>query len=154
MRLDDQNAAGILAKYDLIVEGVDNFETRFALNRACIALKKPLVSAAVGHFEGQLSTFKPFENPGVLPCYRCFVPEAPPRDAQVNCAEEGVLGVVAGVVGSLAAAEVLKELLRLGASLAGRLLLYDALEGTTRTIALPADPNCPDCAALKGSDGT
>lgn len=145
LRVDAENASGLVGDYDLIVEGVDNFETRFALNRAAIAAKKPLVSAAVGRFEGQLSTFKPYENPGVLPCYRCLVPKEPPREEQVNCAEEGVLGAVTGVIGTLAAMEVLKELLSLGEGLAGRLLLYDGLDATFRTIALPADPACADC---------
>lgn len=149
LRVDDENALGLVADYDLVAEGVDNFETRYALNRALIAARKPLVSAAVGRFEGQLSVFKPFENPGVLPCYRCLVPETPPREAQVNCAEEGVLGAVTGVMGTLAAMEALKELLSIGESLAGRVLLYDGLAGAVRTIGLPADPNCPDCAARK-----
>ena len=147
LRIDDENAPGLVAEYDLVAEGVDNFETRYALNRASIAARKPLVSAAVGRFDGQLSVFKPYENPGVLPCYRCLVPETPPREAQVNCAEEGVLGAVTGVMGTLAAMEALKELLSIGEPLAGRVLLYDGLAGAVRTIGLPADPNCPDCAA-------
>ncbi len=146
VRIDESNAAEIIAGYDLVAEGVDNFKTRYALNRACIDLGKPLVSAAVGRFEGQLSTFKPFEKPGVYPCYRCLVPEEPPRDAQVNCAEEGVMGAVTGVMGTLAAMEVIKEILGLGDSLTGRLMLYDGLAASFRTIALPADPNCPDCS--------
>ena len=146
LRINDNNAAEIFADYDLVAEGVDNFETRYVLNRTAIAAKKPLVSAAVGRFDGQLSTFKPFEKPGVLPCYRCLVPEEPPRNQQVNCAEEGVLGAVTGVIGTLAAMEVLKELLQVGTSLAGRLMLYDGLAGSFRTIALPADPACADCA--------
>ena len=145
LRLDDDNATEIAAGYDLIVEGVDNFNTRYALNRAAIALEKPLVSAAIGRFEGQLAVFKPYEQPGVLPCYRCLVPEEPPRDAQFNCAEEGVLGAVAGVMGTLAAMETIKELLSMGASLAGRLMVYDGLAGTFRTVTLKADPACPDC---------
>ena len=145
LRISEDNAPGIVADYDLVIEGVDNFETRYILNRAAIAAKKPLVSAAVGRFEGQVSTFKPYEKPGVLPCYRCLAPAAPPREAQVNCAEEGVLGAVTGVVGTLAAMEVIKELLSLGTSLAGRLMLYDGLAGQFRTIALKADPACPDC---------
>ncbi len=149
LRVDDENARALVADYDLVAEGVDNFETRYALNRASIAARKPLVSAAVGRFDGQLSVFKPFENPGVLPCYRCLVPETPPREAQVNCAEEGVLGAVTGVMGTLAAMEALKELLSIGEPLAGRVLLYDGLAGAVRTIGLPADPNCPDCAARK-----
>lgn len=146
-RITDANAREIVASYDLVVEGVDNFAARYALNRTCIAEKKPLVSAAVGRFEGQLSTFKPFAQPGVLPCYRCLVPEEPPRDQQVNCAEEGVMGAVTGVMGTLAAMEALKELLSIGESLAGRLMLYDGLAGAFRTVRLPADPACPDCGA-------
>lgn len=144
-RITDQNAREIVAPYDLVVEGVDNFAARYALNRACLAENKPLVSAAVGRFEGQLSTFKPFAQPGVLPCYRCLVPEEPPRDQQVNCAEEGVMGAVTGVMGTLAAMEALKELLSVGEGLAGRLMLYDGLAATFRTVRLPADPACPDC---------
>ncbi|WDI32628.1 molybdopterin-synthase adenylyltransferase MoeB [Hyphococcus flavus] len=147
-RISDENASAIIADYDLVVEGVDNFAARYVLNRACLTAKKPLVSAAVGRFEGQLSTFKPYDNPGVLPCYRCLVPEEPPRDQQVNCAEEGVLGAVTGVLGTLAAMEVLKELLSVGDSMAGRLLVYDGLAGTFRTIRLPADPACSDCGRV------
>ena len=148
-RIDDINAHDIIGEYSLVVEGVDNFAARYVANRACIANRIPLVSAAVGRFEGQLSTYKPFENPGILPCYRCLVPEEPPRDQQVNCAEEGILGAVTGVLGTLAAMEALKELLSVGESLAGRLLLYDGLGGAFRNIRLPADPVCPECSALK-----
>ncbi len=149
MKMDAANAASVARDYDLIVEGVDNFETRFVLNRAAIALETPLVSAAVGRFEGQLSTFKPYEAPGVLPCYRCLVPEAPPATDQINCAEEGVLGAVTGVVGTLAAMEVLKAILGVGDALAGRLLIYDGLAASTRTVVLTHDPACPECRALK-----
>ena len=145
LRLSEENAAEIIKDYDLVVEGVDSFAARYALNTVCIALKKPLVSTAVGRFDGQLSTFKPYENPGVLPCYRCLVPEAPPRDAQVNCAEEGVLGALTGVMGSLAAMEVLKELLGIGESLAGRLMIYEGLRAQFKTVKLPADKACSDC---------
>ena len=145
VRISDSNAESIIADYDLVVEGVDNFTARYALNRACIAKKKTLVSAAVGRFDGQLTTFKPWNEPGILPCYRCLVPEEPPRESQVNCAEEGVLGAVTGVMGSLAAMEVLKELLGISDSLAGRLMIYDGLGGSFRTISLPADPACVDC---------
>ncbi len=146
-RITDDNATSVIADYDLAVEGVDNFAARYALNKACIAARKPLVSAAVGRFEGQLATFKPYEKPGVLPCYRCLVPEEPPRDEQVNCAEEGVLGAVTGVMGTLAAMEVLKELLGVGDSLAGRLMIYDGLGAAFRTVRLNADPACADCSA-------
>ncbi len=148
-RIDQTNARQLIKDFDLVVEGVDNFETRYALNAACIETRKTLVSAAVGRFEGQLTTYKPYAAPGELPCYRCFVPEAPPRDAQVNCAEEGVLGAVTGVIGALAAMEVLKEILDLGEGLAGRVMLYDGLAGHFRTVALKADPACPDCGPLK-----
>lgn len=147
-RINDANVDAIIADYDLIVEGVDNFATRFVLNRAAMNAKKTLVSAAVGRFEGQLSVFKPYAAPGELPCYRCFVRDEPPRDEQVNCAEEGVLGVVTGVVGTLSATEVIKELLGLGDSLAGHLLIYDSLGVNFRKIALPADPACPECRVL------
>lgn len=145
-RIADENAADIVSEYDLVVEGVDNFEARHTLNKAAMAQKKPLISAAVGRFDGQLTTFKPYEAPGQAPCYRCLVPEAPPREEQVNCAEEGVVGALTGVIGTLAAMEVIKELLLLGTSLSGRLMLYDGLAGQFRTITLKADPACPDCS--------
>ena len=145
----DDNALDAIDSFDLIVEGVDNFATRFALNRACIKGRKPLISAAVGRFGGQIAVFKPFDAPGALPCYRCFVPEAPPQDSQFNCAEEGILGAVTGVVGALAAMETLKELLSIGDSLAGKILIYDGLSGGTRLVALRADPACEDCGREK-----
>lgn len=144
-RVDDRNARALVADYDLVVEGVDNFKTRFALNRACLDAKRPLVSAAVGRFDGQVSTFRAYEAPGVLPCYRCLVPQSPPREEEINCAEVGVLGAVTGVVGTLAALEAIKELLRIGEGLAGRLLIYDGLAGECRTVRLKADPDCADC---------
>jgi len=146
-KLTQENAAARLAAYDVVVEGIDNFSGRFALNAACIAARKPLVSAAIGRFEGQLSVFKPWADEN-LPCYRCLVPEAPPREAQINCAEEGVLGPLAGVIGSMAALETVKEILKIGESLAGRLLVYDGLSAAMRTIMLPRDPHCPDCGNL------
>lgn len=152
IRLDDASAREIVAGYDLVVEGIDSFAGRYALNRACIALRKPLVSAAVGRFEAQLSTFRPWAGEG-LPCYRCLVPETPPREAEAVCLEQGVMGPVTGVVGALAAMEALKEILGVGASLAGRLLLYDGLAAATRTIRLPADPQCPDCGAIARDRG-
>ncbi|MEX0644474.1 MAG: molybdopterin-synthase adenylyltransferase MoeB [Parvularculaceae bacterium] len=144
LRLVDDNARAVIKGYNIVAEGIDNFDGRYAINRACIALRAPLVSAAVGRFEGQLSVFKPHAGPG-LPCYRCLVPEPPPRDEQINCAEEGVMGPLTGVIGSLAAMEVLKELLGVGESLAGRLLRYDGMTGTFRAAKLVADPECPDC---------
>lgn len=146
-RVGAENAPALIAGYDIVIEGVDNFAARFAVNAAAIAARKPLVSAAIGRFEGQLSLFKPWAGAD-LPCYRCLVPEAPPRDEILNCAEEGVLGPLAGVIGSLAALEAIKEILSLGDSLAGRLLIYDALAARLRTIALPRDPACVDCGAI------
>lgn len=147
LRIDAANAREAFNDYDVIAEGIDSFEGRYAINRAAIAARKPLVSAAVGRFEAQLSLFKPFAGPG-LPCYRCLAPEPPPREEAITCAEHGVLGPVAGVAGALAAMEVLKELLSIGEGLAGRLLLYDGLRGDARTVRLPADPECPDCGAI------
>jgi len=144
-KLTIDNADDLIAEYDIVVEGVDNFSPRYVLNRACMLANKPLVSAAVGRFEGQVSIFKAYAAPGVLPCYRCLVPEEPPRDGQVNCDEEGILGAVTGVVGTLAAMEVLKEILGIGESLAGRLLVYDGLGAVTRTLKLNADPQCQEC---------
>lgn len=146
-KITAENAASIIGAYDLVVEGVDSFDSRFAINAACIALRKPLVSAAIGRFDGQLAVFKPWAG-GSLPCYRCLVPAAPPRDDQVNCAEEGVLGPLAGVIGSMAALETIKEILSIGESLAGRLFVFDGLAATARTVALPRDPACADCGAI------
>jgi len=141
VRLSAENAESILAGYDIVADGCDNFNTRFALNDACLKLKIPLVSAALSQFDGQIGTFK-----GYLadkPCYRCFIPDHPGDVG--NCAEAGILGAVAGVLGTMQAVEVLKELLGLGDSLAGRLLLYDSLSASSRTITLPKDPGCPCC---------
>lgn len=146
-KLGSENAETRICDYDVVVEGVDSFEARFAINAACIRLRRPLVSAAIGRFEGQLSVFKPWAGAD-LPCYRCLVPEIPPRDAQINCAEEGVLGPLAGVIGSMAALETLKEVLGIGDSLAGRLLIYDGLSASVRTIKLRRDPECPDCSRI------
>lgn len=141
-RLTAESAYDLIAGYDLVADGCDNFETRFAVNDACYFLKKPLVSAALSQFEGQIATFKPFAGPD-LPCYRCFVPHAPTGVA--NCAEAGILGAVAGVVGAWQAIEVMKEIIGLGDSLAGRLLIFDALSARTRTIGLRRDPGCALC---------
>lgn len=145
VRLDAYNAAAIIGGYEIIADGTDNFKTRHLVNDTCVALKKTLVSAALGPFEGQLATFKPHAGAG-LPCYRCFLPEEPPADMQRTCSDIGILGAVAGVVGTMQAVEVLKEILDMGDSLAGKMLIYDALSATTRTIGLPQDPKCPVCA--------
>jgi adenylyltransferase/sulfurtransferase len=147
LKVTDENAAAIVANRDLIIEGVDSFEARFALNRAAIGVRTPLLSAAIGRFEGQAALFKPWAGPE-LPCYRCLVPQAPPRDAVLTCAEEGVAGPLAGILGSFLALEALKELLGFGETLAGRLFLFDGLSGTSRTVRLPRDPECPDCGSI------
>jgi len=144
LRLDEENAARLVAAYDLVADGSDNFATRFLLNDVCHRLGKTLVAAALSPFEGQLSTFKSHLGPP-HPCYRCLFPEAPPPDAVPRCEEAGILGAVAGVVGTLQATEVLKELLGIGESLSGKLLVYDALRSDFHRIKLPRDPACPTC---------
>lgn len=143
-RLCAENAEKIISDYDIIADGCDNFDTRFVVNDVCLKLKKPFVSAALSQFDGQISTFKGYQPD--KPCYRCFVPSHPGNVG--NCAEAGILGAVAGVLGSMQAVEVLKELLDLGDSLAGKLVLYDALSATSRTIKLPKDPGCKFCGPL------
>lgn len=143
-RLRPENAAELIAGYDLIADGSDNFATRFLVNDACYFLRKPLVSAAMLRFEGQLSTFKAHE-PGPHPCYRCVFREPPPPDLVPSCSEAGILGALAGVMGSLQATEVLKEIVGIGESLSGRLLLYDALSPSFRLVRLKRDPECPLC---------
>ena len=145
-RLTAGNVAEILLHYDLIADGTDNFDTRFLLNDACYFLKKPLVSGAILQFDGQISTFKAHEA-GSNPCYRCLFPAPPPPDVAQTCGEAGVLGALAGVIGSMQAVEILKELLGIGEGLSGRLLLYDSLAAEIRTIKLHRDPACPLCGA-------
>jgi adenylyltransferase/sulfurtransferase len=139
-------AATLIPRYDIVCDGSDNFPTRYLVADACVAARRTLVSAAVLRFEGQLSTFKPHADPGG-PCYRCLYPEAPPPGFAPSCAEAGVLGSVTGVMGTLQATEVMKEILGIGESLSGRLLLWDALATRFRTIRVPRDPLCPVCGA-------
>lgn len=143
-RLTAGNADALFADYDLVVDGSDNFAARYLANETCVRLKKPLVSAALVRFEGQLSTFKPHETG---PCYRCLFPEPPDPTLVPRCDTVGIFGAVAGVMGSLQATEVLKEILGLGTSLAGHLLLFDSLDQTFRKIKTTPDPNCPVCSA-------
>ncbi|WP_255500841.1 molybdopterin-synthase adenylyltransferase MoeB [Caulobacter sp. 17J80-11] len=137
LRLDDGNARELVRGYDLVLDGTDDFATRFAVNAACVAEGRPLVSAALGRWSGQLSVFSG------RPCYRCLVPEIPP-DAE-TCAAVGVIGAVAGVMGSMAALEAIKVLSGAGEALTGRLFLYDGLAGTARAVGVSADPSCPVC---------
>lgn len=140
-RLTAENAAMLIAPYDLVLDGCDNFETRFAVSDACLRSGKTLVSAAIGEFDGQLAVFKPDRKS--LPCYRCFVPEAP--EGAASCTEQGVLGALAGVLGCWAALEVVKEITGFGESLAGKLVLFDGLAGETRKLRLRRDPACAAC---------
>lgn len=143
VRLTADNAAALIAGYDLVADGSDNFPTRFLVNDAAYFAKKTLVSAAILRFEGQLATFKAHD--GKSPCYRCIFREAPPAGLIPTCSEGGVLGAVAGALGSLQATEVLKELAGIGDSLAGSLLIYDALGTTFRKVKVKRDPACPLC---------
>lgn len=143
-RLAPDNAARLLGGYDLVADGSDNFATRYLLTDWCHRLRKPLVAAALSPFEGQLSTFRPYLGAG-HPCYRCLFREPPPPDLVPRCEEAGILGAVAGVLGTLQAVEVLKELLGLGESLDGKLLIYDALRVRFHTIRIAKDEDCPTC---------
>ncbi|MDB5696234.1 MAG: Molybdopterin biosynthesis protein MoeB [Sphingomonas bacterium] len=138
-RLDANNAATLLSGADVIVDGCDNFATRLAAADAALALRIPLVSAAVGQFEGQLGVYRGWEAD--KPCYRCFVGDAP-GDAEASCAEAGVLGPVTGVLGSMAALEAIRAIVPFGDDPAGRLLLVDLLSWRFRSVALPMDPDC------------
>ena len=136
-RLTPDNAAWLLDGCDLALDGTDDFETRFATNAACVTAGIPLVSGALGRWSGQVGVF------AGRPCYRCLVPETPP-DAE-TCARVGVVGALAGVVGAMAALEAIKLITGAGEALTGRLLLYDGLAGTARTVSIAADPACPVC---------
>ena len=150
VRLTGENAEEILAGYDLIADGSDNFETRYLLNDACYRAGIPLVAGAMLRFEGQLFTFRRNDEAPTA-CYRCIFPEAPPADLVPRCEEAGILGALAGVMGSLQTTEVLKELLGLGESLAGRMLIYDALNTGFHTINVPRNPGCEVCGSQSGS---
>ncbi len=145
IRLTPANALAVIGAYDLVADGSDNFETRFLLNDACFFAQKPLISAAVTEFDGQLSTYRAFDRAGAYPCYRCLFPAPPPPGTVPNCSEAGVLGAAAGVMGTLQALEVLKEILGVGQGLAGRLLIYDALDTRFRTVRVRPDPACTLC---------
>jgi molybdopterin/thiamine biosynthesis adenylyltransferase len=136
------NVDRIISGYDAIVDGTDTFETRYLLNDAAVLAGIPVVHASVFRFEGQLTVFKPFDGP----CYRCLYPTPPPPELAPGCSVAGVLGVVPGIMGLLQTNEVLKLLLGIGESLAGRLLLFDALEGSFTELKLRRDPECPICS--------
>ncbi len=137
-----ENIMRLFHDYDIIVDGSDNFSTRFLINDACFFAKKTLISGSIFRFEGQLATIKPHEG---FPCYRCLYPEPPPAGLVPNCQEAGVLGVLAGTIGVLQAAEAIKEILKVGDTLADKLLIYDALDMKFRKVSRPRDPNCRLC---------
>ena len=152
-RIDAANAIDLISRYDLVADGSDNFATRYLVSDACYLAKRPLVFAAVGPFDGYVTTFKPHErrpDGTPWPSYRCLFPEAPPPGTVANCAEVGVLGAVVGVVGTLQATEVLKEIIGIGDSLAGRLLIYDALGARFEHVKIGWDPENP----LSGNNPT
>jgi sulfur-carrier protein adenylyltransferase/sulfurtransferase len=140
-RLDSSNILEILEPYDIVVDGADNFPTRYLLNDASVRLRKPVVSASILGFDGQISTFVPYEGP----CYRCLYPTPPPPELAPSCSANGVLGVMAGVMGLLQANEVIKLAAGIGEPLIGRLLLYEALGTRFTELKVPRDPDCPIC---------
>ena len=143
-RLTSENVDELIGAYDIVADGSDNFETRFLVNDACHLAGKTLVSAAILRFEGQIATFRSGLGGGE-PCYRCLYRERPAPGLVPSCAEGGVLGALAGTVGSLQAVEVLKEVMQIGETLAGSLLIYDALSADVRKMKLPRDVDCPLC---------
>lgn len=141
-RITAENASKLVRDYDIVVDGSDNFTTRFAVAGACMREKKPLISAAISGFFAQLSTFKPYLGSS-HPCYRCLVPEMPERE--ISCAQEGIIGPLAGTLGSMQALEVIKELLGIGESLSGSLLIINALTMDIRKVKLLKNPDCKFC---------
>ena len=141
VRLAADNVVEIIDGYDVIVDGTDNFPTRYLVNDASLLVEIPVVHGSIHRFEGQVSVFSPYKGP----CYRCLVPEPPPPDMAPSCAEAGVVGVLPGIIGSIQALETMKMLLGLGDPLVGRLVSFDALEQSFRTFKLHRDPACPAC---------
>ena len=146
VRLDAFDVVEIIEGYDVVVDGLDNFPTRYLLNDASVRLQIPVVSASILGFEGQLSVFHPYEGP----CYRCLYPTPPPAELAPSCGAAGVLGVLPGVMGLLQSVEVIKLVTGAGDSLAGRLLLYDALGTTFTELKVRRDPECPICSKDPG----
>ena len=140
--VDADNIIPLISQYDIVLDGSDNFTTRFLVNDACFFAKKTLISASMFRFEGQLTAIKPHQG---YPCYRCLYPEPPPAGLVPNCQEAGVLGVLAGTMGILQASEAIKEILGIGETIADKLVIYDALEMKFRKVSRPKDPACPLC---------
>jgi sulfur-carrier protein adenylyltransferase/sulfurtransferase len=146
VRLGADNILDIIDGYDVVVDGTDNFPTRYLLNDASLLERIPVVHGSIFRFEGQVTVFKPYDGP----CYRCLLPEPPPAELAPSCAEAGVLGVLPGIVGSIQGLEAIKVVLDLGDPLIGRLLAYDALEESFRTFKVRRDPQCPACGENAG----
>jgi molybdopterin/thiamine biosynthesis adenylyltransferase len=142
VRLGPDNIMDILPGYDIVLDGLDNFPTRYLLNDASVRLRIPVVSAAILGFDGQLSVFKPYEGP----CYRCLFPVPPPAELAPSCGANGVLGVLPGTMGLLQSTEVIKLILDIGNPAIGRLLMYDALAATMTEVKIRRDPDCPICS--------
>jgi molybdopterin/thiamine biosynthesis adenylyltransferase/rhodanese-related sulfurtransferase len=142
VRLSADNVVEILSQYDIVVDGADNFPSRYLLNDAALKTGTVVVHGSIFRFEGQATVFKPHDGP----CYRCMIPEPPPPELAPSCAEAGVLGVLPGIIGSIEALEAVKVILGLGDDLSGRLLTYDALEQSFRTFRINRDPKCPACS--------
>jgi adenylyltransferase/sulfurtransferase len=140
-KMDSSNIMSLIKDYDYVVDGSDNFPTRYLVNDACVMKNKTLIHGSIYRFEGQVTVFKPGDGP----CYRCLYPEPPPPGMVPNCQEGGVLGVLAGVIGNLQVVEVLKLILGIGKPLVGKLLIYDALNTEFRSLRLRRDANCPIC---------
>ena len=141
-KMDSSNIMSLIKDYDYVVDGSDNFPTRYLVNDACVMKNKTLIHGSIYRFEGQVTVFKPGDGP----CYRCLYPEPPPLGMVPNCQEGGVLGVLAGVIGNLQVVEVLKLVLGIGKTLVGKLLIYDALNTEFRNLRLRKDTNCPICS--------
>lgn len=147
-RIGPKNAIDLINQYDLVADGCDNFQTRFLINDACFFARKTLVSAAILRFDGQIYTFKPHQKDADgnhFPCYRCIFPKPPPVGQIPTCGEAGVLGALCGTVGSIQTTEIIKELLGIGESLAGSILIYEGLSAEFRKIKVKTDPECSLC---------
>ena len=143
-RLAEEDAADLIADFDLVLDGTDNFDTRYLVNRVCFAQGKPLISGALSQWEGQVSVFDPKND---APCYQCIFPDAPAAGLAPSCAEAGVIGPLPGVIGSMMAVEAIKVITGAGSVLRGEMMIYDALYGETRKIQLKRRPDCPVCGA-------
>jgi adenylyltransferase/sulfurtransferase len=143
IRLTSENILDVIEHYDIVVDGSDNFPTRYLVNDACVLFKKPFSHGGILRFVGQAITILP----GNSPCYRCLFPEPPPPGLVPSCQEAGILGAVAGVIGTIQANEVLKYVLGIGDLLTGRLLIFNALDSSSRQVKVPKDPKCPVCGA-------